>query len=320
MGTTAFGAPEAGSWVTGSPLSGAGTATPGRPRVADVIAHYDLGAERYEKWWSPVILPAAAGLIPWLELDGRSIVLDVGAGTGALASAVRTAAPATVVAVDASAEMLRVAHGQRGIPAVQADAMALPVAAGKADAVVLAYVLFHLPDPVVALKEAARVLRPGGRVATVTWASERIEPAQMVWDEALTDAGVPQGPLRRVDAGLDSREAVDRLLRAAGLVPERVWSEQLRHQWDHESFWIFVSGRSAERLGGIDRHHRSVLLARLRTRLRDLRPEDFLWEGQVICAVAAKPAVPRRYEQEVGRDDSDPALPGMPVACLLPDR
>jgi RND superfamily putative drug exporter len=66
------------------------------------------------------------------------------AGTGALHSAIRSAAPAArVVALDASAEMLRIARAWRGAHAVIADALALSLADREADAVILAYVRDH---------------------------------------------------------------------------------------------------------------------------------------------------------------------------------
>jgi hypothetical protein len=67
--------------------------TSARPCRADVVAGYELGVDCYERLWSPVILPAAVALIPWLGLAGRSTVLDAGARTGALVNATRSAAP-----------------------------------------------------------------------------------------------------------------------------------------------------------------------------------------------------------------------------------
>ena len=269
---------------------------PLRPRRADVTASYDLGVERYEELWSPVILPAAEALVPLLELSSESVVLDVGGGTGALSGAIRSAASAArVVVIDASIEMLRVAKGRRAVPAVQADAVLLPTAGAVADAVVLAYVLFHHPDPLAALEEATRSLRPAGRVGTVTWASERDEGAYRVWDDALAEAGAPTPPLRRVDVGLDSPEAVRSLLDAAGLVPERVWRHHLSRQWGPQSFWNLLAGSGAQRqrLDLIDPQTRCDLLADVRARFDELPPEDFWWEGEVICAVARKPDAER---------------------------
>lgn len=266
-------------------------ASPIRPRRTDVADSYDRGAGAYEALWGPVILPPAADLIPSLLLTGQSLVVDVGAGTGALLSAIRSAAPtARVVALDASAEMLRIARTRRGAPAVLADAQALPLPDGTADAVVLAYVLFHLADPALALAEAARVLRPCGRAATITWAWERGPRAGTVWDQILTEAGVPPAPPRRADAGLDRPDAVEALLQSAGLRPERIWSQRLHRQWERSSFWELASGSGTTRfrLSLLDATSRAGLLGRLQSALGRLATQDFLWEGEVICAVATK--------------------------------
>ena len=82
-----------------------------RPRRADVADGYDRGVDAYEALWSPVILPSAAALVRFLGLTGGCVVADVGAGTGALLGAIRSAAPtAHVISLDASAEMLRIAR------------------------------------------------------------------------------------------------------------------------------------------------------------------------------------------------------------------
>lgn len=132
-------------------------ADPPRPRHIDVAESYNRGVDAYEVLWSPVILPPAIALVRRLELGSANLVVDVGAGTGALLAAIRSAAPtARTVALDASEQMLRVAR-LRGTSAILGDALALPLSAACPDAVVLAYVLPHLADPVLALAEAARV-------------------------------------------------------------------------------------------------------------------------------------------------------------------
>jgi len=272
---------------------GAGAAEPGclaRPRRSDVTGIYDRWVRGYEAHWSPVILPPAVTLIRRLGLTSECVVADVGAGTGALLGAIMTAAPgARIVALDASAAMLTVA-AQRGAPAIRADALALPLADRVADAVVLAYVLFHLAEPARALAEAARVLRPGGRVGTVTWAWERGPAAQAVWDDVLADTGVPPAPLRRVDAGLNRPDALAVALRAAGLRPDHLWPVQLKHRWDRSSFWELSSGSGVNqlRLSMVDATTRAQALARIRDRLDRLDLEHFWWEAEVICAISSK--------------------------------
>ncbi len=90
-------------------------------------------------------------------------LLDIGCGGGhLLASACRRGwrAAGTDVSLGAC-----VAAGTLGCPAAQADAAALPFRDSFADAVCLVNVLDHTPDPLNTLREAFRVLVPGGRVA-----------------------------------------------------------------------------------------------------------------------------------------------------------
>jgi demethylmenaquinone methyltransferase/2-methoxy-6-polyprenyl-1,4-benzoquinol methylase len=87
-------------------------------------------------------------------------VLDVGTGTGGLAAAISNAAPgAHVVGVDFTLPMLRRA---RTAAVAAADALQLPFAEGRFDAVVSAFLVRNLADLSRGIAEQLRVLRPGG--------------------------------------------------------------------------------------------------------------------------------------------------------------
>lgn len=151
-----------------------------------------------------MILPPAIALVRRLELGSANLLIDVGAGTGALLAAIRSAAPtARTVALDASEQMLRVAR-MHGTSAVLGDALAVPLRPRARTPSSWPYVLPHLADPVQALTEAARVLRQHGQIGTVIWACEQVPRASDLWQLILAEAGAPAGPVRSDDTGLDN--------------------------------------------------------------------------------------------------------------------
>jgi len=100
-------------------------------------------------------------------------VLDVATGTGDLAIAIARACPrATVVGLDPSSRMLAIAERKlarrgldRQITLTVGDAQALPYRDGEFDAATIAFGIRNVPDRLLGLRELARVVRPGGRVA-----------------------------------------------------------------------------------------------------------------------------------------------------------
>jgi SAM-dependent methyltransferase len=105
-----------------------------------------------ESWWE--------WLTPRLPRDGR--VLEVGAGTGELWQHVPHA---ELTLIDFSAAMCTRLRQVPGARVLRADASALPFAAGAFDTVIANHMLYHVDDPGLALREFARVLAPGGRIA-----------------------------------------------------------------------------------------------------------------------------------------------------------
>lgn len=110
-------------------------------------------------------LPALLGL-----LDENAVVADLGCGTGQVAEVL---APfvGQVIGVDGSPSMLKAAKKRllkhKNVDLRAGTLEALPVNDGGLDAAMMFLVLHHVPDPARCLAEAARALRPGGRLVVV---------------------------------------------------------------------------------------------------------------------------------------------------------
>src|SRR4051794_4427121 len=150
------------------------------PRVERVVARRRAKAEdffdRQAESWDALraqLLDQAAGLWALVPLIPRAEkVADIGTGTGGMLPLLSEFAD-TIVAVDISKEMLRLAKqrakslGLDNVEFVKADLADLPLEDASVDAAFATLVLHHAPDPGAAVKEMARVLRPGGTLVVV---------------------------------------------------------------------------------------------------------------------------------------------------------
>lgn len=154
-------------------------------RLAAVHADRAAAAERYfaahAAQWDALrslhVADAEVEAAMAAALDGASLgrLVDVGTGTGRMIELFGPRAT-RAIGVDRNAEMLRLARAKLGNgPSFdwdvrQGDLMALPLADGSADTVILHQVLHYVPAPEAALAELGRILAPGGRLLVVDFA------------------------------------------------------------------------------------------------------------------------------------------------------
>jgi SAM-dependent methyltransferase len=153
----------------------------------------------YHEHLSDLTTQSIGALLEAACIDIGSRILDVATGAGYVAGAAaqRGAQP---IGIDFSAAQVAMARAR--YPAIrfeQADAQALPFESETFDAVVNAFGMCHLADPDLALREALRVLKHGGRIAFAVWDTpERAVGFGAVYDairaHGSLDVGIPEGP------------------------------------------------------------------------------------------------------------------------------
>ena len=157
-------------------------------------------------------------------------VLDLACGPGFISAAIAELG-AQPVGLDFSSAMVELARaGHPHIRFEEGEAEALPFADGSFDAVIGNFGIHHVPDPVRALREAHRVLRPDGRVAFTAWTA----PGENIAWRLLYDAISAHGDLGAANTPLPGgslRLPADllRLLNAAGFAETE--AKRVHRKW-----------------------------------------------------------------------------------------
>ncbi|SHK87597.1 Ubiquinone/menaquinone biosynthesis C-methylase UbiE [Pseudonocardia thermophila] len=235
-------------------------------------AYWAAHADRYDKavaaYHGPLLDAAAIG--------AAEHVLDIGCGTGQTTrDAARTATGGAALGVDLSSRMLEVARaraaadGQVNAAFEQADAQVHPFVPGSFDVAVSRTGAMFFADPVAAFTNVAGALRPGGRLALLTW--QPLEANE--WLPAFAGAlaagrelpvpppGAP-GPF-----ALAEPDRVRSVLTAAGFA-QITLDPLVAEMWfgeDGDDAARFVLGQLAWMLDGVDDETRARAEAALRS-------------------------------------------------------
>jgi SAM-dependent methyltransferase len=205
-------------------------------------------------------------------------VLDVACGPGVLTPTLLSRAR-HVVGLDLTAETLRLARsgGASGASFVQGLAHRAPFASESFDAAVLRLALHHFEDPVRALREVRRLLRPGGRVVVLDILTSPDPETERLHNaiERLRDPS---------HTALVSHEALREQLRAAGFAPigDECWT--LARRYDR---WARIIAERS-RMDSLEIVLRTLARAG-HTAGIDLREEeDGLWFTYTFCLLVAQ--------------------------------
>jgi SAM-dependent methyltransferase len=271
--------------------------------MTDQVERFDRWAVGYVQWWAPVLAPAVGTLLDELGPSIASVtdVVDIGTGTGQLALGALERWPhLTVVGVDPSAGMSAVADAEadRRLPgssrsrfrSVVASADAMPFADATFDLAISSFVFQLVPRRARALREARRVLRPGGMLAYVTWLrDERRFVPDRVFDDVLADFGFDEPEDEQRNGDLPSVERAAGELRHAGFAGVTTHAGLIEHRFTVDGYIAFLSEFDEESLfAELEPKVRRSLMERLQRDLGRLTPDEMTMRFPIVFATGQR--------------------------------
>jgi hypothetical protein len=154
----------------------------------------------------------------------------------------------------------------------------------------MAFMLFHVPEPLAALREVRRILRMDGALALGTWTADTGNfNANHLWTELLDEHGAsPEDPAPARHDLMDTPSKMGALLEEAGFT---VVATETRVSVDRMDLTEFLARRTtlgipARRFASLAESVREACLAGARQRFADLGPEDLTARDEAILTWA----------------------------------
>jgi len=280
--------------------------TPAIPTLTGTQALYDQIAPSYCRWWAPVIEPAALRLLdlvaPVVDVHPSAILVDVGAGTSPLARAAVARWPRVrAIAVDPSSGMLDLGRAEaektldrlvfRRLSWLTGVAERLPIEDGAADVVVSSFAYQYLRRRIAGLREAYRILRPGGVVALVTWLVNDLPFAPGRLLRELVDELDIVAPPSSEPGLFRSLPSASALVRRAGFRAVHATSGIVEYQWTLDAFMHCAQEvEGPELLAAIDADTRGRLIRLARERIGLLTEDELRYRDLVAYVTGERPS------------------------------
>lgn len=255
------------------------------------------GWEANAKFVDVHLSQATEALLDAAEISNGDAVLDLASGPGGagLAAAERVGAAGTVLLSDIAAEMVAVAARRASAyPQVSAsviDQAEIAADDEQFDSVISRHGLMFAEEPAKAVREAARVLRPGGRYAAMTWGPRTENPwLGLVLDAVGEQFGVPFPPPQvRGPFSLDDAALLASVLEDGGLsnvAVERIATpmraDSLQAWWERVPQ---LAGPLAVALAGMETEVRDAIAKRALSAgatASDIEDEQVVFPGSVL--------------------------------------
>jgi len=241
--------------------------------------------------------PVTDALLAALQAGPDDTVLELAGGTGEIAELLAPRV-SRVISTDLSPAMVDAAR-RRGLAGVEhrvVDMQAIDLPDRSVDAVVCRFGYMLVPDPLRALRETRRVLRPGGRLAFATWAVAKRNPWATMFGPVLIERGLmePPQPGEPGQFALGEPARIEELTHEAGFADvavEEVAVEYRFPAWD--DYRRLVTGLAAslrETLEGLDAEARAEVDVAARARFERFRQGqggEYVLPGAALVARAS---------------------------------